>query len=559
MKMTKTKTKTKKRHSQEKARTRNLTLLLLRDGVTSPVEALKTPNEAREHPWAAGLGMRGGLFLATTTPNPPRWVDFLEEGFSDLPTLEGSAPLGVLFIHADTRLFALTFGHGRHLLKPDSYELDFGLKVTLNTADASKLRSLDLRTFEELTVHTRRQVSRASPLTTFNVDVSRDMLRAFTGEPRDSTLAKRFTGKDALVINGPVRFSELAEKCTRILKEFQSDEYKKDFAWVDNIKAIRDRAVVDRLDARVLKMLTERSFDNAHLAPPDMVEWTEVPGFLYPGEQHRNIHPDMDLTECLDAIARFEQAAPDELTFTVEDLKKRYKVRVVMDEQGREREHWAVYDCLVLELDAKDAFHVLSGGQWFRIEKDFVGAIKARVAPLAREMPKLPYAQVNQIEGDYNQSIHQGSKSFALLDEKLVRCARAHTSIEPCDLLTEEGPNLQFIHVKRKTRSSTLSHLFAQGVVSAQAFLGDTTFRKELKQAVSKQGRPNLVRRLGDPSKRPASDACEVIFAVIAGAPKRGETWPLSLPFFSLLNLSNAAERLQDLGCKVGICRVDIR
>ena len=502
--------------------------------------------------------MQGGLFLATTAPNPPRWVEFLEEGFSDLPSLKGSAPLGVLFIHADSRLFALTLGHGRHLLKPDSYELDFGLKVTLNTADASKLRSLDLRTFEELTVHTRRQVSRASPLTTFSVDVSRDMLRAFTGEPKDSTLAKRFTGKDALVLNGPVRFSELEEKCTRLLKEFQGDEYKKEFAWVDNIKAIRDRAVVDRLDAKVIEMLNERSFDNAHLAPPDMLEWTEVPGFLYPGER-KNIHPDMDLSECLDAIAKSVQVAPDELTLTVADLKKRYKIRVVMDEQARERESWTVYDCLVLELDEKDAFYVLSGGQWFRIEKNFVGAVKARVATLAREMPKLPSAQANQVEGAYNRMVHQGSKSFALLDEKLVRCERAQTSIEPCDLLMEDGPHLQFIHVKRKTRSSTLSHLFAQGVVSAQSFLGDTVFRQGLRQAVSKQGRPSLTRRLGDPSKRPSADACEVIFAVIAGAPKRGAKWPLSLPFFSQLNLSNAADRLQDLGCKVGICRIDIR
>lgn len=552
------KAKAQKRLSPRKAPTRNLTLLLLREDVKSPVDALKAPSNVKEHPWTPGLPLRGGLFLSATTPSSPRWVDFLREGFSNLPPLTGSAPLGVLFIHADTRLFALTLGHGRHLLRPDSLELDFGLKVTLNTANPSKLRSLDLRTFEELTVHTRRQVSRASPLATFNVDVSRDMLRAFTGEPRDSTLAKRFTGKDALVINGPVRFSELEEKCTRLLKEFQSDEYKKEFSWVDNIKAIRDTSVVDRLDAKALQMLSERSFDSAHLAPPDMLEWTEVPGFLYPGEKN-DIHSDLDLSDCLDAIARLENTVPEDLVFTTEGLKKRYKIRVVMDEQGRERERWAVYDCLVLELDEKDALYVLSGGQWFRIEKDFVGAIKARVATLARDMPRLPFAQVNQVEGDYNRKVHQGSKSFALLDEELVKCERAHTSIEPCDLLTEEGPNLQFIHIKRKTRSSTLSHLFAQGVVSAQAFLGDTTFRKGLKQVVSKQGHPNLVRRLGDPSKRPASENCEIIFAVIAGPPKRSEKWPLSLPFFSQLNLSNAAERLKDLGCKVGICRIDIR
>jgi Family of unknown function (DUF6119) len=41
------------------------------------------------------------------------------------------------------------------------------------------------------------------------------------------------------------------------------------------------------------------------------------------------------------------------------------------------------------------------------------------------------------------------------------------SSIEICDLLSSEKA---FVHVKAKTKSSTLSHLFAQGLNSAQAF-----------------------------------------------------------------------------------------
>ena len=541
-----------------KARTRNLTLLLLRDSIKEPSDALKTPDGLTEYPLDPSLRMRGSLYLSSTAPREPRWFDFLLEGVTRLPKVENSMLMGVLFIHASSRLFALTFGPGRYLLKPDAFELDFGLKVTLNTADSSKLRSLDVRTFEELTVHTRRQVSRGSPLATFNVDVSRDMLRVFTGEPRDPTLARRFTGKDALVLNGPITFSGLVEKCSRLLTEFHSDAYKQEFAWVDNLQAIRAPAKLADLDGKMLALLKARVFDKAHLAPPDMIDWDEVAGFLYTGERG-DLRPDLDLPECLDALAAFEQVEPDALDLTVHDLKKRYRIRAVNDEVSREANHWPLYDCLVLELDEEDALYVLSGGHWFRIEKGFVREVEARASRLARSLPSLPPARANQVEGAYNRGVHKASRSFALLDEKLIRCAGARSSIEPCDLLAEDTQRLQFIHIKRKTRSSTLSHLFSQGVIAAQAFLSDGAFRNELKQHVSAQGRPNLVRLLGDTSKKPAHDSCEVIFAIITGASRNGRAWPLSLPFFSQLNLTNAAERLEMLGCKVGVCRIDER
>jgi uncharacterized protein (TIGR04141 family) len=548
--------KAKSQSAVRKARTRNLTLLLLRDSFKEPRDALRTLDGLTEHPLDPQLKMRGSLYLSSTASREPRWFDFLQEGFTRLPKVETSMPMGVLFIHASSRLFALTFGPGRHLLKPEAFELDFGLKVTLNTADSSKLRSLDVRTFEELTVHTRRQVSRGSPLATFNVDVSRDMLRVFTGEPKDPTLAKRFTGKDALVLNGPMTFSGLVEKCSRLLKEFQSDTYKQEFAWVDNIQAIRATKEVADLDEKMLTLLNARSFDKAHLAPPDMLDWSEVTGFLYPGERG-DLHSDLDLAECLDAISAFEQVEPLELELTVHDLKKRHKVRAVNDEASREADRWSLYDCLVFELDEKDALYVLTGGQWFRIEKGFVGEVEAKAMKLARTMPGLPPAKANQVEGAYNRHVHKSSESFALLDEKLIRCAGARSSVEPCDLLSEDNQRLQFIHIKRKTRSSTLSHLFSQGVIAAQAFLSDEAFRKQLRQFVSAQKRPNLVKRLGDTAKKPAHGSYEVIFAVITGAPRSGRSWPLSLPFFSQLNLTNAAERLDMLGCNVGICRID--
>ncbi len=534
---------------KKNGKTRNLTFLLLRKSIKTPDEALKSPGEHTPHPV---LGNESWLYLVPAVAREPRWFDFLREAAATpLPGLTGGVPSGVLFIEASSRLFALTFGQGRHLLKPEAHELDFGLKVTLNTADPAKLRSLDLRTFEELTVHTRRQVSRGSALDAFSVDVTRDLLRAFTGEPRDPELAKRFTGKDALILNGPLTFPDLPKKCAQLLQAFEGQEYRTTFPWVDNIQPIRDSAQVARLNEQMLKLLKDRTLEKAHLAPPDMVGWEEVAGFHYPGERSKDMHPDLDLEECLDAIAASAHVRPEDFSPTFEDLK-RYKIRAVHDESTREVEQWPLYACLVLELELDNALYVLSGGQWFRIEKLFVNDIAKKAERLARTVQNLPPAVVNQKEDSYNAYASRASTSLALLDKKLIKCTGARTSVEPCDLFSNER---QFIHVKRKTRSSTLSHLFSQGLVSAEAFLKDPGFRKALKDRVT-AARPVLGTLLGDPSSKPVPSEFEVIFAVITGANRTRTQWPLSLPFFSLLNLTIAAERLELLGFKVGICHI---
>jgi uncharacterized protein (TIGR04141 family) len=540
----------KAERGKKSGKTRNLTFLLLRKGFKTPEETLKAPGALS--PAVPVLGDKGWLYLAPATEHEPRWLDFLREGTpTPLPRLTSSIPSGVLFIEASSRFFVVTLGQGRHLLKPDSFELDFGLKVTLNTADPAKLRSLDLRSFEELTVHTRRQVSQGSSLDAFSVDVTRDLLRAFTGEPRDPELAKRFTGKDALILNGPLAFADLPEKCARLLQAFESQDYRTTFPWVDNIQPVRDTAKVNELNERMLELLKDRKLEKAHLAPPDMVGWEEVAGFHYPGERGKDMHPDLELETCLNAIAALEHVSPEDLVLTVADLK-RHKIRAVHDEASREVERWPFYDCLVLELELEDALYVLSGGQWFRIERLFVTDIETKADRLARDMPSLPPARVGMMEGAYNRSANKASKSFALLDEKLIKCTGARSRVEACDLFSAER---QFIHVKRKTRSSTLSHLFSQGLVSAEAFLRDPGFRKELKARV-KKARPALASLLGDPAHKPVSSDFEVIFAIITGPTRARSRWPLSLPFFSLLNLTIAAERLELLGFKVGICRI---
>ncbi|MGT4071592.1 UNVERIFIED_CONTAM: TIGR04141 family sporadically distributed protein, partial [Aeromonas hydrophila] len=67
----------------------------------------------------------------------------------------------IFLTRAGNRLFALSFGHGRHLLNPGCYEDRFGLRVTLNSVDPDMLRAVDVTTLEANPFHGKRQATRA--------------------------------------------------------------------------------------------------------------------------------------------------------------------------------------------------------------------------------------------------------------------------------------------------------------------------------------------------------------------------------------------------------------
>jgi uncharacterized protein (TIGR04141 family) len=161
----------------------------------------------------------------------------------------------------------------------------------------------------------------------------------------------------------------------------------------------------------------------------------------------------------------------------------------------------------------------------------------------------LPDAQNGEHEEDYNTRVAGMRKDLALLDQKFVKPTDATTQIEMCDLFST---GRQFFHVKRKTRSATLSHLFSQGSVAAQVFLQDEKARVELAAILTNDKRHAFVPLV--PNDPPTASQYEVAYAIIA-KPKKGR--PTALPFFSQLNLMQQAKFLRGLGFNVTLQRVN--
>lgn len=67
--------------------------------------------------------------------------------------------------------------------------------------------------FEDQTVHTRTQTSRASALESFAVDIDRDIVRSVTGVPKPESPLHAVTGnEETLVFSARIRFKQLGQR-----------------------------------------------------------------------------------------------------------------------------------------------------------------------------------------------------------------------------------------------------------------------------------------------------------------------------------------------------------
>lgn len=518
---------------------RGLSIFLLKTEYKDPKRALRSQSNVTLYKLQASSKVRGVLALKSPSARQPPWVDFVA------PHLDASAPVqqlrnastsAALFVKTGGRLFVLSFGHGRHLIRPDSYVHDFGLRVVLNAVEPSRLKSVDARTIDELTLHTQLDVSRESTFETFGLDVTRDLVRSVTGQPRDESLAHRATGADVLAVSSRTRFEELPALCRRLLAEYEAETYKANFDWVDQLRFERDPAVIARLEERLVEDIASREITDLHLAPPDNLDWRRLPRFTFSTRDDDELDADPRITGYLESVS-------DDDAITVARLK-RDKVEA-FDSDEEFMGQWSVHDCIVYETRLDDRLFVLSAGDWYRVDISFAKSVASFVDALPMLDVSLPEAHDGEPEGDYNERAATEAEVLCM-DKQLIR-KPFPTGIELCDLLTKDK---KLIHVKKRGSSSTLSHLFSQGLVSGQLLVGEGEFRAEATAVVSTLDSSFTGSIPADPPQR---GECEVGFVVVSRSKKHGAS---ALPFFSQVNLRSQAKVLQGLGFTVSFLEV---
>lgn len=492
--------------------------------------------------------LEGKLFVKIPTEKKPKWSGFTESiTGAPLDELANRSSSAVLIIKTAKATMAFTFGYGRFLIDTKHFVHDFGIKTALNTLNHDSLRSVDLFTLEDQAVQKKSQASRESSVGIFGIDISRDILRAVTGSPKTGVNLRNISGGDSVYSFGiEMDVDEISQLVDLLSGYYSNDSYKSNFSWVDNIRKVKEKSEVDSLDKKLIHNIKAKSAEIT-ITIPEIVQWDSIYGFSFTRTKN-SIKPTIDSKEYLDNI--------DVAAVSVDSIKR--DRLFVYDVHENESEH-QIYKCIYFEHKEADKTYILFTGLWYEIDNSFVARVDSTLGKLNVSSLAFPRVYVwdevkdgkikskIESEGDYNERAST-DHSYHLLDKKLIKSNRTTTPIELCDLMTD---NKQFIHVKhRKGGSAGLSHLFAQGSVSAEILLGDREFRRKARTVLKRvsSGLQNSV-----PLDGFKSDGVEVVFLILG---EDSTSLKSNLPFFSKVNLSKAFENLSQRGFKVSIAGV---
>ena len=513
------------------------TIYLLRETIETAEDAVV--QDTTMHVISGAASEYGKLFVKQARPKSPKWADLFERYIDryKLGAVQSSA--AVFIVSVEKRLFALTFGQGRFIIRPDAYEERFGLLVTLNSVKPDALRSIDKRTFVD-EQNSRVQTSQASAALAFGVDIERDLIRGIVGYPAASASERKLAGADALTVTVDAEVPDLKRMLRRYLKAYESKNYQTQFPWVDQVRQLHPKGkIVEDLNARLLDKLSMAWAKNGRvegcwLSVPDIVDWTVVRGFKFTRTSKEGVSSDLHLPGLV-------QAFPGEVP-SVEFLRAHYAMSVNEDEQPVDK--WPVYRCIHCEIDTDGKSFILSAGHWFEVDKDFVSSVETFVAGIPTYTKSLPiYSHDN--EDAYNKAVvADGGGQWCLMDKKNLKVGGIYDKVEFCDIYGER----ELIHVKHYGSSSVLGHLFNQGLVSGELLKSHRDYAKLANEKL------DVAHQLPPDANIPRDVSIyTVVFGVISQSTKPG----LHLPFFARVVLKGVYTRLLELGYGVKLAKIE--
>jgi uncharacterized protein (TIGR04141 family) len=513
---------------------RTLTIYLVKENTRNHFDVLPSIGTLAQYRVPVG-GFIGDLYVKTSNDRAPAWLSLFENSVHlDRNSIYNASSAAIFLVTVDNRLFAITFGYGRTLLHSGCWEEDFGLKATLNSVDPQKIRSVDRVKFDAISQHSQIQASTDAGIADFGLDVEQDLLRAVTGKPLDSTLGSRLTGKDALKADVRIVLDDLPTLLSAYLGRFQAQDYREYFSWVDHVQEVRDRVRVEQLDQILTERLALRNLDRIWLGIPDRIDWEGIAGFKYRDSSKADIFPDIHFTQ-------FFELEQDDLAPTIEFLRERRHIFLVSHENDNIVSKWPLYRCIYAEIDHDGQTFLLNNGKWYRIRADFLDNVNQVFESLLTD-EGLPRYSHDSEEHFNEHTAEQYPQRFAVMDRKLIRYPLPGDSVEFCDLYSVDR---QIIHVKRYRGSATLSHLFAQGMISAELICSASGFRTAVNELLP------ILFKLVDPATVPERNLFAVVFAIVSQS-----RHALALPFFSKVNLKNAARYLIAFGFRVSVTKI---
>lgn len=521
-----------------------LAIYLLKDTIKDYKEALKDKVRYTEYDFNDKIKVSGKVLIGLTKANEPDWKELIQEGIKDkLPTLNNSSNRSLVFFLIDKRYFAIPFGYGKHLIKEESIDREFGLKTALNIINADKLLSIDKANIGDLSVLTKTQASKKGSPDYFNIDILKDLIRSVTGEP-NVVLPEEFgsviTGNEGIYISPKTNIIKIPEILKKLKKVYTKTTYKLRFDWIDNIKTERDPLIINNLKDKLISELKNKNTDIIHLAPPFILDWEKFEGIAFTPKG--KIFNEFD-------IQNYYSIKDSDLCDL--DWEKFMRQKLFFKESNEEFVGFNLWRFINFETEYLGDKYVFTMSNWYKVNTNYYKSIYDYCSKINESSSTFIDCDKGDDEGKYNQKLANSNSDYILLDKDLVRSDISRSAIEACDIFTKSK---EFIHIKFRESSSTLSHLFAQGRVSCNSLRRDKTFRKNLRAKIKSLGLNSDLISLDDKNFNP--NDYTITYAIIE---KKNRKFVDSLPFFSLINFRLTAEELLLMGFKLKVKKIQIK
>ena len=445
----------------------NITIYLIKEGITSFNDIIKDARILKSY------DSDTVAYYSPSDERQPKWLkEFFQINNEGLLTSNARAILLKRIEVADEkRIFALTFGYGKTLLKENVYEEQFGLKIVLNTVGINDIRKISKVNVGSNQKQSQEQMPKESDISDFGFDIERDLIKRITGKCDDTAFeGANITGGDTLSIYSDKNITNIENLLRECYVKYKDTAYKQSFEWIDNIKMEKDQNVIDKLNAMVVDKLNNRNFADIWLAIPEVINWEKIKRIYISGQKDRDAeYLDIDNEAFVESFGNSKILHYDQI--------KGKTISAKSTEDGKtDIVRWSADKCLVGSLELDNAVYAINGGHWYKISHDFAKEINDAYK-------KIPLCTMDfidcadRLEKDYNEQLAKSFENGHNLDRtKIPIGGGSGNNFEPCDVAVKKT----LIYIKKNEGSSYLSHLFNQAVVACNA-LKDENSRKKLK------------------------------------------------------------------------------
>lgn len=546
------------------------------------------------------LGLTGAkIYIEKTTQRIPEWLGDINElvpknkKINVVNTIEADkfgfgfnqSNRAVLVIKRGTRIFSVAFGYGDNMLREETIEPNFGLRVAANSVPiVNQSESRSIQVDERIMSLFSQSLGRATLANRFREN---QLPMQVGGSGDDKVPFATVSGSDSLTLTQDKKISDLSTILDDVATIYDKETYRSNGnAWLDKVSTERHENIINKLDKEVVKRLLDVN-DQSVTFSPNMVFDSSLMSLRIPG-----LGDSMDDTE-----NSFKQHIKEK---SVEEALKEWKNKklyVVDSKNDNTNRTFLLRNATIaqVKLPGQSAEYVLLFGAWYKFDDSYVVELNRflnTIHGLSDTSFKFPsYKSIKnslilQRESDYEefrdllikrgysvskknkrgskyalpyeyvynkalaQNINRGQKrcdrasgqrQAGLVHPETISVENESGSIEPSDVVYYNHGELTMFFVKDSHSSSNLSHLFNQGFVVSELSRSRTSASW---QKIEKLFQGKGILRLG-------SEINEVKFIFVL-LNENGQNIT-SLPIFSKIALKMAVETMQRNRINVGI------